>query len=213
VDHLQVEILFSLGLNSSPLGRCAIVGPSLLGLLLNQVVIILFPRVGLLLRGGVIFHLLFFVFVLVVVVEVDPPGLPGAASVECVVVLLLEDLVGCALDHVGGLFAVDIDLAVFVEDLQEPVDVFCIEVHDFLARNVEVIEFQLLREEVDEVLQLLAGGQFLVLLDLVDLDPQLLEDVVADVEIGAVVDQHFLLDQSRVPHVRTDDLDDLEQVL
>lgn len=66
--------------------------------------------------------------------------------------------------------------------------VFCIAMNNLLTRYIKIIHLYLTREQIDELLQLLPGIRRSVLLDFYDFYGELLEDELADVEIGAIVD-------------------------
>lgn len=75
-----------------------------------------------------------------------PPRIPGAARPRFLTLDKSPGLAGLTLDYSGRLLALDVYFAVLVENLEQFDDMVSIEVEYLLARNIEIIDFQLLRE-------------------------------------------------------------------
>lgn len=58
----------------------------------------------------------------------------------------------------------------------------------------------------------MARSCLFVFLYLEDFDAELAEDELADIEIGAMVGKHALVDESRVTCIRADDFDDFKEI-
>lgn len=84
-----------------------------------------------------------------------------------------------------------------------------IEVEYLFPRNIEIIDFQLLRKQVDKLLQLFSRRGGTIFLDLDKLYPKLWEDELADVEIGLMIHQHLLVNEAGIASIRADDLHEL----
>lgn len=85
--------------------------------------------------------------------------------------------------------------------------------YNLLSWDIKLIDFQFLWEEVYQSLQFLAWGGLFVFLYLEDFDAELAEDELADVEIGAMVGKHVLVDESGVACVWADYFDDFKEIL
>lgn len=118
----------------------------------------------------------------------------------------------CTFHHIRGSLILHKDLTVLVEYLKKAMYVFCIAMNNLLARYIKIIHLYLTREQIDELLQLLPGIRRSVLLDFYDFYGELLEDELADVEIGAIVYQHVLIDEARITRVCADIFHQLDEV-
>ena len=94
----------------------------------------------------------------------------------------------CTFHHIRGSLILHEDLTVLVEYLKKAMYVFCIAMNNLLTRYIKIIHLYLTREQIDELLKLLPGIRRSVLLDFYYFYGELLEDELADVEIGAIVD-------------------------
>jgi hypothetical protein len=217
-----MKVLSHSGLAASSLGICAVAWLAFLllldfALIRDQVLLVIRLLMRLMLKGvflsvraflllleGPLLAGLFLIGLFLALAVV-----PGAAEGGLLLLLFL----GLALDDCGWLLAFHIDLAVEVENFEQSVDVVDIEGEDLSCVDVgQFLHFQFLREQHYQLVQFLCGRVSAVLLDLDDLDAEFAEDELADVEVGAPLHQHLLVDEARVPCVGADYLHQLHQV-
>ena len=166
VGQISVHIFALLLLASSPSGCFAAL--SFLALLLRKQIRLVFLldkliipvfRIGLLLFIQPIPHMLltipmrhiFLVLLLpqplvLILRHLAPPWISGTARAWLLTLDESPGLAGLTLDNSGRLLALDVNFAVLIENFEQFDDMVSIEVEYFLARNIEIIDFQLLRE-------------------------------------------------------------------
>lgn len=105
------------------------------------------------------------------------------------------------------------DVAVIVQNVEEAMYMGNVIVNNLVSSDAVHVDFELIGEQIDELLQPKGGRLILILCNFDDLDAEICEDAMADIEIGVGITEDLLiLEVAWVASIEGDVLHHLHQL-